>query len=252
MPVHLATQDVEQVGGGGHVGDLHVGILVLAVQLLLGGEDARILVAELEETLHAGRGVLGTLAVVTVGKRHDKTGTLHPLGLTGSDELIDDALSVVGEITELGLPHDEAVGVSERVAILEAESTELGQGRVGDDELALVLADVLERSVDVLGLLVVEDGVALREGTTLNILTGETDVVTLSNERAEGESLSSGPVNVLTLNYRLSAVGQDTLEVAVDVEALRSGANNGTNVLESLPVNTSGVVGEDLGSQLLG
>jgi hypothetical protein len=130
--------------------------------------------------------VLRALTIVTVGQRHNETGSLHPLNLTGGNELINDTLSVVGEVTELGLPHDKGVGRRQRVAILEAEGTELTQGRVGDDELALVLAEVLERSVGVLGLLVVEDSVTLREGTTLNILTGDTDVVTLSDKGSKG------------------------------------------------------------------
>jgi hypothetical protein len=70
----------------------------------------------------------------------------------------------------------------------------------------LVLAQVLKRGVGILSLLVVEDSVALRESTTLNILTGNTDVVTLSNESTESQSLSGGEVDVLTLNNRLGSV----------------------------------------------
>ena len=243
---------MEEVSRRGHVGNLHVAVLVLTLKLLGRGVDARILVAKLEETLDTSGRVLGTLAVITVGERHDKAGTLHPLALARGKELINDDLSSVGEITELGLPHVEAVGVLERVTILEAEDTILGEGRVRDDELALVLADVLERSVGVLSLLVVEDGVALREGTTLNILTGDTDVVALVDERTKGKSLSGSPVNALTLNNGLGAVGKDTLQVAMGLEALGSAANDGTNVLKSLLVNSSRVVGQNLGSKLLG
>ncbi len=105
--------------------------------------------------------MLGALPIVAVGQRHDQTSALHPFCLARSDELVDDALGVVGKVAELGLPHDEPVGVGQRVAVLEAERTELAERRVGDDKLALVLADVLERCVRVLGLLVVEDGMAL-------------------------------------------------------------------------------------------
>lgn len=243
---------MEEVSRRGHVGNLHVAVLVLTLKLLGRGVNARILVAELEETLDTSGRVLGTLAVITVGKGHDEAGTLHPLALTRGKELINDDLSSVGEITELGLPHVEAVGVLEGVTVLETEDTILGEGRVRDDELALVLADVLERSVGVLSLLVVEDGVALREGTTLNILTGDTDVVALSDEGTEGKSLSGSPVNTLTLNNGLGAVGENTLQVAVGLEALRSAANDGTNVLKGLLINSSRVVGENLGSKLLG
>lgn len=243
---------MEQVGGGGHVGNLHVAVLVLAVELLGRGVEARILVAELEETLETAGRVLRTLTIVTVGQGHDKAGTLHPLGLTRGDELIKDDLGVVGEVTELRLPHDETIRVGERVTVLKAKSTVLAQRGVGDDKLALVLADVLERGEDVLSLLVMEDGMTLGEGATLNILARNADVLALRDKSTESQSLSSRPVDVLTLDDRLGAVGKDTLQVAVDVEALRDSADDGTNVLQSLTVNTSGVVRKDLSGKLLG
>jgi len=110
LAVHLAAENMEQVGRRGHVGDLHVAVLVLTDKLLTSGEITGILVAELKVSLETSRRVLGTLTIVTVGQRHDKTGSLHPLDLTRSDKLVDDTLSVVGKVTELGLPHDKGVG----------------------------------------------------------------------------------------------------------------------------------------------
>ena len=66
--------------------------------------------------------MLGSLAVVTVGKRHYQTGTLEPFGFSGSDELIDDALGVVREVAKLRLPHNERIGRSEGVSVLETET----------------------------------------------------------------------------------------------------------------------------------
>lgn len=110
LAVHLATENVEVVGGGGAVGDLHVAVLVLTVEGLGAGEDARVLVTELQEALHTSRRVLRTLTIVTVRHGHDETGTLEPLDLTGSDELVNDTLGIVGKVTELGLPDNESVG----------------------------------------------------------------------------------------------------------------------------------------------
>jgi hypothetical protein len=224
---------------------------MLTLELLSAWEDARILVRQLEITLHTARRVLWTLSVVTVRKRHDETRTLHPLNLTRGDELIDDTLGVVGEVTELGLPHNKRIWRGQRVTVLEAETTKLRQGRVRDNKLALVLADVLERSIGSLALLVVEDGMALREGTTLNILTGNTDVVTLRDERTEGQSLSCRPVNVLALINSLDPVVKDTLQVAVNVEILWCAANDGTNVLESVLLNSGWQMWKNLSGQLL-
>ncbi len=68
LPVHLATENVEKVGRGAHVGDLDVAVLVLALELVGRGEHARILVAELQEALQTAGRVLGALAVVAVGQ----------------------------------------------------------------------------------------------------------------------------------------------------------------------------------------
>lgn len=46
--VDLATQHVEQLSGSGGIDDLHVAVLVLTCQLLRGGEDVWVVVAELQ------------------------------------------------------------------------------------------------------------------------------------------------------------------------------------------------------------
>lgn len=211
LAVHLSAQDMEQVGWGGHVSDLHVTVLVLALELLSSWEDAWVLAGELKVTLHAARGVLWSLTIISVWKRHDKTGPLHPLDLTGGNELINDTLSIIGEVTKLGLPHDKGVWRGEGVSVLESKNTKLREGGVGDNKLALVLGDVLEWSPGLLVLLVVENGVTLGEGTTLNILSRNTDVVSLSDQGTEGQSLSSGPIDVLALSDRLGSVSENAL-----------------------------------------
>jgi hypothetical protein len=251
LAVQLAAENMEQVGRRGHVGDLHVAVLVLTDKLLTSGEITGILVAELKISLQTSRRVLGSLAIVTVGQRHDKTGSLHPLDLARGDKLVDDTLSVVGKVTELCLPHDKGVGRGERVTILKAQSTKLTEGRVRDDELALVLAQVLKGSVGILSLLVVEDSVSLREGTTLDILTGDTDVVALSNEGTKGQSLGSREVDVLALNNRLGSVGENALQVAVNVEALGGASNDCADMLEGSTLDACLVSSQNFGGQLL-
>lgn len=120
----LATQNVEQVGRAGHADDLHVAVLVLAVELVTLGEDTGLLIAELQPTLHSTGRVLRTLAIVTVGKRNNQTGALQPLGLSSSNELINDTLSVVGKVTELSLPHDEGIGGGQRVTVFETKTVQ--------------------------------------------------------------------------------------------------------------------------------
>lgn len=110
---------------------------------------------------------------------------------------------------------------------------------------------MLQWSVGRLVLLVVEDSVTLRESTTLNILSRDTDVVALGNERSKGQSLSSRPIDVLALVDGLDSVGENALQVAVNIELLGSRTNCGTDVLQGLLLNTSWWVWENLSGELL-
>ena len=62
------------------------------------------------EALRTGRGVLGALTFVTVGQEHHQSAQQAPLFTARCDELIDDNLCAVGEVTELGLPDGKAIG----------------------------------------------------------------------------------------------------------------------------------------------
>lgn len=113
---------MEDVGRLCKVSNLHIAILVLTLELLRRWEDSRVFVAKLQVSLHAARRVLRALTIVTMGQVHDKATSLKPLDLARGDELIDDALCVVGEIAKLSFPHDESIGRRERVTVFEAES----------------------------------------------------------------------------------------------------------------------------------
>ena len=67
LPIHLATKDVEIVGRGCHVSDLHIAILMLSVKLICRWEYARLFVAKLQISFHSTRGMFGALTIVTVG-----------------------------------------------------------------------------------------------------------------------------------------------------------------------------------------
>lgn len=106
MTVHLPAKDVEQVGGARHVSDLHIAILVLAFEFIWAGEYSWVLIAELKVSLHSARGVFWTLSIIAMRKRHNETRSLKPFDLPGTNELIDYALTVIGEVTKLSFPNN--------------------------------------------------------------------------------------------------------------------------------------------------
>jgi len=98
----------------------------------------------------------------------------------------------------------------------------------------------------------VNDSVSLREGTTLNILTRNSDVVTLHAEGTKGKGLGGAHVNVLALVDGLGTVVKNTLQVAVNIESVWGSSNLLANVLQSIGLDSSGEMREDLGGELLG
>ena len=121
----LAADEVKVVGWGGGVGDGHI-----------------VLGTKLEESLEAGAGVFGPLAVVAVGEKKGKAGGGAPFGFGGGDVLIDLGLRAVGEITELGFPDDEHIGAVQRVAVVEPKNGGFGEGGVINTEGGLVFGEI--------------------------------------------------------------------------------------------------------------
>src|SRR6266853_180059 len=78
---------------------------------------------KLNEALDTGTGMLRALAFVSVRQQHDESGEQVPLGFTGADELIDDGLRHVDEVSELSLPEDKRFGVVAAVAIFKSQHT---------------------------------------------------------------------------------------------------------------------------------
>jgi hypothetical protein len=98
---------MEIVGGGRTIDNLHVGSLqnVGSRSGLKVGWDSAVLISQLQESFHSARRVLWTVSIESVRKKHNKTVFHIPLGLTRAEELINDNLSSVCEISKLGLPN---------------------------------------------------------------------------------------------------------------------------------------------------
>lgn len=111
---------------------------------------------------------------------------------------------------------------------------------------------MVQEGVGVVDLLVMQDGVALREGTTLDILTGAADMLSFKQEGAPRQSFGGGPVDILAGCKSLATVLDDSVQVAVDVEVLGKSGQGLADLLESFHGNTGVRVRQDLFSALLG
>lgn len=81
--------------------------------------ETSICISHLQKSLHPAAGVLRTSSIKPMRKYQCKTGLPQPFVLTVSEENINDYLSSIEEISELGLPNSQIVGVIDGVAILE-------------------------------------------------------------------------------------------------------------------------------------
>src|SRR5262249_3295388 len=181
--------------------------------------------AQLQITLEPRRRVLRPLPFVTVRKQADEARHAQPLALAGGDELIEYHLRAIGEVAELCFPQRQRLGLGQRIAVLEAEHCLLREHRVDDLEAGLRLAvrpvaQVIERGVAILVLLIDQHRVALREGAALAVLAGEPNGVALFQERAERQRLGAGPVEALASIGRPLATLTEALDAAADVNDL--------------------------------
>lgn len=62
----------------------------------------------------------------------------YPFSLAAGQQLVDDALGGVAEVTELGLPDHQSIRIGHGIAQLKTEDTVLGEGTVADRVGSLV------------------------------------------------------------------------------------------------------------------
>jgi hypothetical protein len=101
------------------------------------------------------------LALKTVRQQQDDAAHAQPLGFAGTDELVDDHLGAVGEITKLGFPQDQGLGVGEGITIFESENASLAKRAVHDFELGLIAANLAQREITFFRFLIDQGGVTV-------------------------------------------------------------------------------------------
>ena len=131
-------------------------------------------------------------------------------------------LRAVGEVAELRLPQRQRVRLGGGIAVFETEHGLFRQARIEHLEARLAFAEMIERRVALLGLLIEQHRMALREGAALRILAGQADRMALLEQRAEGKRLGGRPIDALAGLDRLGALIEETLNRLVDVEVLRN------------------------------
>ena len=204
---HLAAQQVEHLRRRGRLDHLHV-----------------VVRAQLQETLDTRRRVLRTLAFVAVRQEHRETRHAAPLHFARRDELVDHDLRAVHEVTELRFPRDERIRFSGRIAVLEAEHRFFRQHRVDHVELGLAFRDVLQRNVGAvvpaLAVLVVQNGVTVRERAAARVLARQAHRITRCNQRRECQMFAHAPVELRFATAHRATIVDHALDQRMHLEVL--------------------------------
>src|SRR6266849_5825913 len=93
--------------------------------------------------------MLGTLALVPMRKEQGQSREAPPLGLAGTDELIDDDLCPIAEIAELAFPNRQAMRFRRGESIFESHDRFFRQHGVGYRERRLAGGKMLQRNIPV-------------------------------------------------------------------------------------------------------
>jgi hypothetical protein len=145
----------------------------------------------------------------------------HPLALAVGDICVDDHLSRVEKVAELGLPDHKIVGVVEGESVFVGHGSILGQWTVVDFDLAsarLLLGEELECVEGIFCFLVNQTDVPLREGSSFDILPSEADIVPFVVETEQCEGLAGRPVQIVVLYASDSVIDLILLDSGVDRE----------------------------------
>src|SRR5687768_7089273 len=107
--------------------------------------------------------MLRALPLVTMRQEQRQTAQTAPLRFAGTDELVDDDLSAVGEVAELAFPESQAIGLGRRKSVLETHDRFFRQQRIDHGEVGLTGCEMLERDVRLAAVLVVPDRMTVEE-----------------------------------------------------------------------------------------
>src|SRR6266702_2532990 len=187
------------------------------------GEDASVrrsivFGGKLQETLDARAGMLGSLAFETMRKQKPYARRQVPFVLARANELVDDHLRAVGEISELRFPQHQRLGKIAAEAVFEAETSRFGKRGIVNLAPGLLGRNVLEREILFFRFRVHQRRVALVERAAHRVLPAEPHRSAFQEERAERQRLGETKIHGALSMTHLRALLEKLLHFRVDVK----------------------------------
>ncbi len=180
---------------------------------------------QLQEALQARRAVLRALPFIAMRQQQGQAGNAAPLGFTGGDELVDHHLGAVGEVAELAFPDAQRVRIGGGEAVLVGHHRFFAQQRIDDGGLLRRIHQLPQRHVVVVGLLVVQDRVAVGERTATDVLADQAQCVAFVEQGGVGQVLGKAPVARDLAGGHLAAVVIDLGHARVQLHVFGNGVD---------------------------
>ena len=203
-PQHLTPQQVEILRRCARNDDLHV-------------VDRR----QSEVSFEPCTRMFRPLPFQAVGQQHDEAAEAVPFFFGAADKLIDDDLGDVGEIAELGFPHDQPVGEVEAVAVFKTEDGRLGERTVVNFNRSLVRSQILQGTILFTRFHIVQDAMALAECAPFDILSRKPHAIAFRRQRGKGERLGGRPIDRAFSRRHLPPGVHEAMQRAMEVESFR-------------------------------
>ena len=185
--------------------------------------------------------MLRTLTFIAVRQKHDQTAGTAPFRLTGRDELVDNNLCTVGEVTELAFPNDEFIRIGRGITVIKSEDSFFRQDGIVALEASLLFLQVLQRMIGThipaRTILIVEGCMTVEEGAATNVFTRNANAIARNQQRRIGQILGHTPVDRQLAVAHGSAVLDDFLDAGVQGEAFGNGRQTLGKTLQFLEGN---------------
>ncbi len=132
-----------------------------------------------------------------------------PFILCRSQELVNDNLGSVGEIAKLRFPNHQGLWARHGISVVVAQYCILAQVRIVDGKAAFLVRYLVDEADLFFRIFQLDDGVAVAKRSTLYVLTRNTDIEAVLEQRAIGHHFRHAPVQCIALKGHGSAVANE-------------------------------------------
>lgn len=248
---HLSSQKMEQVCRGWREGNRHIGILNIFDKVLIlqfksffviflcffQVRKTSVRISHLKEPLESTTRMFRSSPIKAMRKNKCKTWLSKPFVFTVRKEDINYYLSCIEEISKLSLPNRQIVRIIDWVSILEGHNCVFRKSTVQNLDVTsagLLSCKVFDRTEKSLSALIDKFEMSLWESAALDILSRETNIISLSIETEKSQSLTSSPVKFVLLDSFYSFVNMEFFDSRMDFKIWRNKTSSLSVLLQSV------------------